>query len=129
MKPSLNAVSAERRGRMPANLEPFAFKPGQSGNPGGRTPQFAECQRLARELSPRAIQRLGELMESEDERVAVVACNSLLDRAWGRSGRQPHVSARDDLSKLSDAEVRERLVASLVGRGLSKKAAMRLTRD
>ena len=32
----------------------------------------------------RAITRLIELMESEDERVAAVACNSILDRAFGK---------------------------------------------
>jgi len=35
-------------------------------------------------LSIRAVERLGELMESEDERVAAVACSAVLDRAFGR---------------------------------------------
>jgi hypothetical protein len=48
--------------------------------------------RLARALSPRAVERLGELMESDDERVAAVACNSILDRAHGR----PKLVERDD---------------------------------
>jgi hypothetical protein len=42
------------------------------------------------------MERLGELMESEDERVATVACNSVLDRAYGRpETRQPEPT--DDL--------------------------------
>jgi hypothetical protein len=40
--------------------------------------------KLARNLSLRAVQRLGELMESEDDRVVAVACNSILDRAFGK---------------------------------------------
>ena len=40
--------------------------------------------KLARQAAPRAVQRLIELMDSEDERVAAVACNSILDRALGK---------------------------------------------
>jgi hypothetical protein len=40
--------------------------------------------RLARQASPYAIQRLIALMDSEDERVAAVACNAILDRAFGK---------------------------------------------
>ena len=39
---------------------------------------------LAREAAPRAVQRLIGLTDSEDERVAAVACNSILDRAFGK---------------------------------------------
>ena len=62
------------------------WRPGQSGNPGGHSGLYGEAVKLARCLSLRAVQRLGELMESEDERVAVVACNSLLDRGLGKAG-------------------------------------------
>src|SRR5215470_8785507 len=36
--------------------------------------------------APYAVQRLIALMDSDDERVAAVACNSILDRAFGRPG-------------------------------------------
>ena len=39
---------------------------------------------LARSKSAKALRRLAELMDSEDERVALAACNSVLDRAWGK---------------------------------------------
>jgi hypothetical protein len=43
--------------------------PGTSGNPGGRPkPPDGLRTRLA-ELSPRAVERLGELLDSDDERV------------------------------------------------------------
>ena len=42
--------------------------------------------RLARQAAPHAIIRLIELMDSDDERVAAVACNSILDRAFGKPG-------------------------------------------
>jgi hypothetical protein len=40
--------------------------------------------RLARQAAPYAVCRLIELMDSEDGRVAVVAANSVLDRALGK---------------------------------------------
>ena len=40
--------------------------------------------KLARQAAPDAVRRLIELMNSEDERVAAVACNSILDRALGK---------------------------------------------
>jgi len=41
--------------------------------------------KLARDAAPPdAVRRLIELMDSRDERVSVVACNSLLDRAFGK---------------------------------------------
>src|SRR5271167_5095660 len=70
-------------------------RPGQSGNPGGHSGLYGEAVKLARGLSLRAVQRLGELMESEDERVSVVACNSLLDRAFGKP--KPIEEPKDDL--------------------------------
>jgi hypothetical protein len=40
--------------------------------------------KLARHAAPYAVRRLIELMDSEDERVVAVACNSILDRALGK---------------------------------------------
>ena len=81
----LNAANAERgKKKVPPALVAHAFKPGQSGNPGGRTASFAECQQLAREASPDAMRRLIELMASPDERVALVAADKVLERAWGK---------------------------------------------
>jgi hypothetical protein len=56
----------------------------QSGNPGGRTRALAEVMGLAREASPRAIQRMIELIDSDDERVALMAAEKVLERAWGK---------------------------------------------
>jgi hypothetical protein len=60
------------------------WKPGESGNPSGRPAEYWELVRLARTNGPDAVIRLGELMHSEDDRVAVVACQAILDRAYGR---------------------------------------------
>src|ERR1700722_1239832 len=79
-EPSDEKPRSQHRGTM--NLIPF--QKGQSGNPGGRTKMFAEAQRICREASPRAAQRLIELMESDDERVALMAAAKVYERAWGR---------------------------------------------
>jgi hypothetical protein len=71
---------------LPPALAANRWKPGQSGNPSGHSGEYGQVMRLARQASFRAIQRLITLMESEDERVAAVACNSILDRAFGKAG-------------------------------------------
>src|SRR6478672_13779709 len=79
---ALNAEPTERKKSRYRGLVPF--QKGKSGNPGGRTKQFAQCQRLCREDSPEAARRLIELMQSEDERVALMAADKVFERAWGR---------------------------------------------
>jgi hypothetical protein len=93
----LRPVHAPASAPREQNLRPPWTK-GQSGNPSGVGGLYREAQRLAREGSPRAVRRLIELVESDDERVASVAANSLLDRAWGR--------ARDYDPKLNDTASR-----------------------
>src|ERR1700738_45453 len=78
---ALNAETTERNKSRYRGLVPFPK--GKSGNPGGRTKQFAQCQRLCREASPDAARRLIELIQSEDERVALMAADKIFERAWG----------------------------------------------
>ena len=61
-----------------------AWKPGQSGNPGGRPKVSAEIRDLARDHGAKAIERLVALMHSKNESVAVRAAEALLDRGYGR---------------------------------------------
>src|SRR5215831_20817886 len=68
------------------------FVPGTSGNPGGRPkPPDGLKTRLA-ELSPRAVERLGELLDSDDERVRLEAAKAILDRHLGRPAIQADIS-------------------------------------
>ncbi len=62
------------------------FKPGQSGNPGGRPKTLARVQDLARQYTETSIKVLGEIMEDESERGAtrIAAIQVLLDRGWGK---------------------------------------------
>jgi hypothetical protein len=61
------------------------WKPGKTGNPSGKATLYYECLKLCRTLSPDAVQRLIELMRSDDDRVSYMSCVALLERAWGRS--------------------------------------------
>jgi hypothetical protein len=88
-----------------SNLRP-PWRKGQSGNPSGYRGAYGEVVKIAREYSEHAIRRLGELLESEDERVAAVAAQALLDRAWGKPREIPDDAAKSelDLSRLSRDE-------------------------
>lgn len=74
------------------------FVPGTSGNPGGRPkPPVGLRARLA-ELSPRAVERLGELLDSGDERVRLEAARTILDRQLSRPAIQIDLTVRGDAS-------------------------------
>ena len=74
---------------------------GTSGNPGGRPrPPDGLRTRLA-ELSPRAVERLGELLDSDDERVRLEAARTILDRHLGR----PAIQADINLQGAEDAHI------------------------
>lgn len=87
-------MGAPKRVLSPA-LAANRWKPGQSGNPSGHSGAYGDAVRLAQHAAPYAVRRLIELMSSDDERVAVVAANSILDRAFGK----PKVAdeAKDDI--------------------------------
>jgi|SRR5207245_4315903 hypothetical protein len=62
------------------------FKPGQSGNPGGRPKVVAEVQELARQHAPAAITELARLAtKAKNESTRVAAIRELLDRGYGKS--------------------------------------------
>jgi len=57
------------------------FKPGRSGNPGGRPKAALDVQALARERTAEAIDALVAALSSPKERVP--AAIALLNRGWG----------------------------------------------
>ncbi len=89
------------------------FKPGRSGNPGGRPKALAEVQALAAEHTPEAIERLAQLMRTGPEAVAVRAAEALLDRAWGHPSQPVEHSGsggtRALVEGLSDEELADQL--------------------
>jgi hypothetical protein len=66
--------------------------PGCSANPGGRPGVPEVIKATLRELSPRAVARLGELLDSPDERIQLEAAKAILDRHLGRPAIQADIS-------------------------------------
>ena len=66
--------------------------PGRSANPGGRPGVPEVIKATLRELSPRAVKRLGELLDSDDERIQLEAARVILDRHLGRPAIQADIS-------------------------------------
>lgn len=57
---------------------------GVSGNPDGLPPLVVKARALALAHAPRAVEKLAELLENADPRVALAAAEGLLDRAGVR---------------------------------------------
>lgn len=64
-----------------------AWRPGTSGNPGGRPKVVGHVRDLARTHTEEAIKALADIMRDPSEKGAarVRAAEALLDRAWGRA--------------------------------------------
>ena len=71
---------------LPPALAARRIRRGRIGNPDdAQSRSYAQIIRLARTCSERAVLRLAELTQSGDERVALLASQSLLDRAFGKT--------------------------------------------
>jgi hypothetical protein len=125
-EPKLNAAGSEQEKRtIPPALAAHSWRPGQSGNPGGRTPEFVDCQRLCREASPDAARRLIGLMYSEDERVALMAADKVLDRAWGRPKEPDQPTSHEQRFAAMTPDERAADAVELVERVRARLAAFR----
>lgn len=68
------------------HLQQYSFKPGQSGNPGGRPIEEKEVRRLARTYGREAIEGLVKIArEAKQARVRLLAWQAVLDRGFGRA--------------------------------------------
>src|SRR5271155_3491364 len=88
------------------------FRPGQSGNPGGRPKVLGEVQELARQRAPEIIVELARLaLKAKSETARISAARELLDRGYGRSRQSMEISvpAGDPIRELlDDIDERER---------------------
>ncbi len=111
-------TGAAPRGVLPPAMAERVWKPGQSGNPTGWGGRYAEMRALAREASPKGIRKAIELIDDADPRVALVAIQTVLDRAWGKAKEakdgEEVVRPTLNLSHLSREEL-EVLVKALSG--------------
>jgi hypothetical protein len=95
-------------GRNGGTLLPFNKGEGQV--PGFNKPGYLkESLRLARKASPQAVRTLIKHLDHEDGRIAVVAAERLLERAWGRPRESRPEEQQEqvgiDLSQLTKAEL------------------------
>jgi hypothetical protein len=110
-KPLSTPNGSPRKKPLPAALAANVWKPGQSGNPGGKGGTYYAMMRLARQFSPEATQILIDIARdpSEESRNKIVAIGMLYDRAWGRAREH-------DLSEDKEEETRPRFDPSLFTR-------------
>lgn len=94
---------------MARNLPRTAFKPGQSGNPGGRPAVLKEVQELAREHTNTAISTLVAIATDESKPAAarVSASIAILDRGYGKTPQTIDVRPTRSLVEMTDAELEE----------------------
>ena len=80
------------------------FQPGQSGNPGGRPRQNPKIRELALENSVEALQTISELMKNKRcaPSTRLAACNSILDRAYGKPASSLELTGKDGESLVAD---------------------------
>lgn len=69
------------------------FLPGSPGNKGGRPKIVRAIRELAQAEVPEVFRRVIALTRSEDERVALAACQEVLNRAYGKPEQAHKVEA------------------------------------
>ena len=79
------------------------FKPGQSGNPGGRPRMPDELKEAMRGLAETAVKVLKEAMEGDDPRARIMAANAVLDRGYGKPAQT--VNAKIEGADLGEAHL------------------------
>ena len=77
--------SEQRHRGTAAHLKPHNYKPGQSGNPGGRPRQVADLRTKAREHTEEAIAVLVAALKHRNVYARIAAAKELLDRGYGRA--------------------------------------------
>jgi hypothetical protein len=79
---------------------------------------------LCREASPDAARRLIDLMNSEDERVALMAADKVLERAWGRPKEPEQPTSLERRLAAMTLDERAQAAAELVERIRVRLAAL-----
>ena len=93
------------------------FKPGQSGNLGGRSKALKDLQDLARQQSDDAIQTLANIMNSESTPASarISAASEILSRGWGKAPQCIELNKKGEIPfrHLSGVEMRVKLLESM----------------
>lgn len=99
-------METEHRQRSGGNTNLRApWKPGQSGNPNGRPKKVQTLAALAEDQSEKAMRKLAQLIDSDDDRVALVAAQAVLDRVMGKPKQSVETTHKREASDYSRAEL------------------------
>jgi hypothetical protein len=60
------------------------FKKGETGNPGGRPKLPADIREAFKARAPEALEVLTRCLQSDDERIAIMAAQAIFDRGYGK---------------------------------------------
>ncbi len=99
---------------MPQVATTGSFKPGQTGNPGGRPRAATQMTWHARAYAEEAIRALVKTMRTETGAARIAAARELLDRAFGRVAQNVDFTVSKKLNELNLDELAA-LEAQVVG--------------
>ena len=72
------------------------FQRGQSGNPGGRPKLPADIREAFKAKAPQALEVLTRCLQSDDDRIAMMAAQAILDRGYGKPVQSIDANINDD---------------------------------
>ena len=82
------------------------FKPGQSGNPGGRPKMPEEMRQILREAGPELARKLLAYTEHSNPKIAMWAITEALDRGYGKPVQAQDISFDVDSTADMMAQIR-----------------------
>ncbi len=110
-RPPPNPTGRTKSGALPRTV----FKPGKSGNPGGRPKDLPEFRKQVREMGTEvALQRLVHNVVLAPAMEANKACEILLAYGWGRPSVAVEVSGPNG-GPVEVSDARDRVIARLAG--------------
>ncbi len=104
--------SAENKTKAANNLARYNFKPGQSGNPGGRpkkTEEQIQLESACRAKTKDALDTILVLMRSADkDSVKLSAAQFVIERGWGKAVQ------RNEHTGIDGEPIEHRIIAEIV---------------
>lgn len=79
----------------PKNRE-HLFKPGQSGNPGGRPKADPEMQAILKAACPKAAAKLVGLLDSTNQKIVLSAAEAIFNRVYGKPKESVNMNVSQD---------------------------------
>ena len=82
--------------KKPRGGTPGSWKPGQSGNPGGRPKKDPEMQAILKAACPKAAAKLVELLDCTNPRIVLSAATAIMDRIYGKPKESVDMNVSQD---------------------------------